>query len=121
MNGPWAYNATAPSITTSSYKELLDLTRTYGIRPSEPIVAIKATLAALGGAIAEASVKAGVPGVFLPSPLDGLDVVEEEGWVYAGTTRQLAEARRRWGSLTMAREAWDRIEEHRKPYGEASR
>jgi hypothetical protein len=36
--------------------------------------------------------------------LAGLDVVEEDGWVYIGTAAQLREARDRWGSLGLARQ-----------------
>lgn len=45
-----------------------------------------------------------------PDAFCGLDVVEEDGWTYIGTTKQLADARKRWGSLSDARLASESAE-----------
>jgi hypothetical protein len=92
--------------TTGSFSmaDLTELAKTLTPKP-QPIMAFQGTAAQLAAAV-QAERPPTSPllwGIAPPDPFIGLDVIEEDGWVYIGTTRQLAETRKRWGSLTVAR------------------
>jgi len=93
--------------TTSSFS-MADLMKLAAKIPKpEPIMAFQGTAAQLAAALPAPAPPPFVGPVVMPSPFLGLDVVEEDGWVYIGTTRQLSEAQRRWGSLSAARRGAD--------------
>ena len=109
MSERWINNNSgyANSSTTSSFA-IADLMKVAAkITKPEPIMAFRGTAAQLARAIPESPLPPFLGPVVMADPLHGLDVVEEDGWVYIGTTTQLAEARKRWGSLTEARRGAD--------------
>lgn len=106
-----ASNAPAPILngatTAGITMESLRATMAKLTRPPEPLYAIEATLGQFWEACRKAGASEASPGPAWPflSPLYGLDVVEEAGWVYVGTTKQIADAIKRFGSLSAARMA----------------
>lgn len=101
MSERYANNNTASFTIADLMKVEAKLTK------PEPIMAFQGTAAQLARAIPASPLPPFVGPVVMADPLHGLDVVEEDGWVYIGTTQQLAEARKRWGSLTEARRGAD--------------
>jgi hypothetical protein len=71
--------------------------------PDPPVYAFEGSLDAFLTAFQAAGGRIGLRGPIAFAPLDGLDLIEEDGWVYVGTTRQLRAARDRWGSLGLAK------------------
>lgn len=117
MSESYTFNTAAASLTTlADLKAMLASMRRLAPPAMTPIIAIQITPEKFH----EATHAAGFRGWTDPSPrlcgfpLDSMDVVPELGWIYIGTPGQLADTRKRFGSLTKARAACEQLEAHLK-------
>lgn len=126
-DGPNLSWTSAGAWTNSSrvtFADVLKLVGSLGPAPDRPIRAFRGTVGDLRAAVDAENARLGL-GLDVGScdTFWGLDVVEEDGWMYIGTARKIREARVLWGSLTLARRAAEMLDASaaRREAAEASR
>jgi hypothetical protein len=117
-SAPATFNAST-SFPPVTLDDILATVRKVMPPRDEPIMAFEGTADQLRAAVDAENARNGVAPLIGPSDTFwGLDVGEEDGWVYIGTTKQLHEARDRWGSLGEARRVFESLQAARgKPDG----
>jgi hypothetical protein len=106
-DGVWTNASNSASVGPTDLGRTMELARGLMPKASDPIHCFRGTVADLQAAVNAENVRAGLPVVLgACDTFHGLDIVEEDGWVYLGTSLQLCKARDRYGSLGTARRAW---------------